>query len=148
VQSSKPHRSSPTGQHLLRQQAEEFAIKYWRFLGARTWEEPTARKEWPGTFLPLIEQHGLDLIKAVARWAKAHERIGKYIARYRGSDDSAQWLVDNFPDFLSQRAEEAERQTRNKPNQSSGMYKPVEYPAASSHAAGQPKLSIGIDPTR
>jgi len=149
VQSAKLYVSIPTEQHLLRQQADEFAIKYWRFLGARPWEESKARKEWPGTFLPLIEQHGLDLIKTIARWAKNHERIGKYIARYRGSDDSAEWLVDNFPDLLSQRANEADRQTKKHPAQSSSRYKPVEYPAAASYPpAGQPKISIGIDPTR
>ena len=133
---------NPTGQHLLRQQAQEFAVKYWRFLGARGWEESAARNRWAGTFLPLIEAHGLDTIKAAVRFAKNHERLGKLLARYKGSDDSAQWLVDNFGDILSQRAAESERASKKRPSQPD--YRPVN--TGSANVNHQP-AEIGIDPT-
>jgi hypothetical protein len=124
---AKP-KQTPAAQGTVRQQANEFAIKYWRFLGARSWEEAKARNQWTGTFVPLIERHGLALVKDAVRWAKNHETLGKLLARYRGSDDSAEWLVENFEDILSRRATESERKTKKPQGSSSAQPQPTRPP--------------------
>lgn len=125
--------------------AQELASWFFRLIDSPAREAKAARTLWAGTFRPLLDSYGMETVKAIITWASENEFWTDKLARRSG--DSAEHALDKFSTWSSQRADEAERQTRKKPSQSSGVYKP-EYPAANSRPAAQPKLSIGIDPTR
>lgn len=125
--------------------AQELASWFHHLIGSPAREAKAAKTVWAGTLRPLIDEYGMETVKAAITWASDSTFWPDKLCRRDG--DSAEYALDKFSTWLDQRANEAERRIR-KPAQSS-IYKPVEYPAAASYrSAGQPKISIGIDPTR
>lgn len=137
--SSQPQTSNPDP-------AQELASWFFILIGSPAREAKAANTVWAGTLRPLIDEYGIETVKVVITWASDSTFWRDKLCRR--DRDSAEHALDKFPTWSNQRADEAERQTRKKPVQSSGIYKPVEYAATNSRPAAQPKLSIGIDPTR